>query len=127
MLFDQIKTPRGIRMFYESGNPVTGSREARHFFERSTMRFFGDTMRSYGITRLDGSLYLYRKATAIVNVFGRSTEAGREFFGAWRLDPKTYDLDGANRETKERLWRHLYQRRKPHSETRALKHWKVKR
>lgn len=57
-----------------------------HFFDRDTMKFFGDTMRSFGVRVIDGVTYLYRKPSARVNVFGTWKTAGRAFFGAWRVD-----------------------------------------
>jgi hypothetical protein len=91
MLYDQIKTPSDVRMFYMSRDCTS---EPRYFFSRDTMRFFGDTMRSYGIKRLDGVVYMYRKPSASVNVFGRTELAGsnNNFLSIWRLDPETYDL-----------------------------------
>ena len=56
-----------------------------YFFSRATMRFFGDRMSSYGTRTVDGQLYMYRKPGATVNVFGRATVAGRQFFNAWRV------------------------------------------
>jgi hypothetical protein len=91
MLYNEIKTPSNVRMFYESREAQT-----RYFFSRETMRFFGDTMRSFGVKRLGETVYLYRKPSASVNVFGRWTQAAENnnFLGIWRLDPETYDLDG---------------------------------
>lgn len=31
-----------------------------YFFERSTMKFFGDTMRSFAVRYIDGKVYLQR-------------------------------------------------------------------
>lgn len=81
-------TPSEIRYAYEHG----GSN--RHFFDRKTMRFFGDTMRSYGVRQIDGVVYLYRKPNVYVNVFGKWQVAGRAFFGAWRFDSVDGDLHG---------------------------------
>jgi len=41
-----IKTASDLRMFYEENNPDG------HFFDRQTMKCFGDTMRNYGICRV---------------------------------------------------------------------------
>jgi hypothetical protein len=82
--------------------------DSEHFFSRATMRFFGDTMRSYGTRTVDGQLYMYRKPSARVNVFGRSTMAGREFFGAWRVTENndgTVSLDRANDLEKSKVYR----------------------
>ncbi len=55
MLFDQIKTASNLKMFVESGTDS-------FFFTRSTMKFFGDTMRNYGIRhRTPGVIELYRR------------------------------------------------------------------
>jgi hypothetical protein len=91
MLYEQIKTPSDVRMFYMSKDNTS---EPRYFFTRETMRFFGDTMRSYGTKRISGTVYMYRKPSARVNVFGRSELAGsnNNFLSIWRLDPETYDL-----------------------------------
>lgn len=43
MLRTEIKTPSQLKSFVED----TGS----HFFDRSTMKFFGDTMRNFGLTK----------------------------------------------------------------------------
>ena len=56
MTFDQIKTPSNLKAFVEN-NPKTS-----HFFDRKTMKFFGDTMKNFGINRLEGGkVELYRK------------------------------------------------------------------
>lgn len=55
MLASQIKTASDLRQFVEA------SGHCPHFFTRETMRFFGDTMRNYGlrkpqpVTLYDGS------------------------------------------------------------------------
>lgn len=55
MLFAQIKTASNLKMFVESGTDS-------YFFTRSTMRFFGDTMRNYGVRHLTpGTIELYRR------------------------------------------------------------------
>ena len=88
-------TPHDIRYAYQTG----GSN--RHFFDRSAMKFFGDTMRSYGVRTVDGVVYMYRKPSARVNVFGKWKTAGREFFGLWCFDPETGDLHGIYDEAKK--------------------------
>ena len=56
MLATQIKTASDLRQFVEQTET--------HFFDRATMRFFGDTMRNYGlrqpqpVTLYDGSTVL---------------------------------------------------------------------
>lgn len=88
-------TPTNVRMFYESRRSTN---EPRYFFDRDTMRFFGDTMKSFGARRIDGKVYLYRKPSARVNVFGTWKTAGRDFFNAWHFDPETYDLHNCSTE-----------------------------
>lgn len=81
--------------------------DSEHFFSRETMRFFGDRMSSYGTRTIDGQLYMYRKPSAMVNVFGRWTRAGFEFFGAWRVSENkdgTVSLDRTTEEEKERVY-----------------------
>lgn len=61
MFKTQIKTPSDLKAFYEeeckAGNIIGG-----HFFKRETMRFFGDTMKNYGLRSYDESTWeLYRK------------------------------------------------------------------
>jgi hypothetical protein len=45
MLATQIKTASDLRMFIEEAG------HSPHFFERDTMRCFGDSMRNYGVRR----------------------------------------------------------------------------
>lgn len=44
MLASQIKTASQLRAFVEETES--------HFFDRASMRFFGDTMKNYGVRRL---------------------------------------------------------------------------
>ena len=46
MLASQIKTASDLRDFIEESG-----RES-HFFDRTTMRFFGDTMKNYGVCKV---------------------------------------------------------------------------
>ncbi len=46
MLANQIKTASDLKAFVESHNPDS------KFFTRETMKFFGDTMRNYGVRRV---------------------------------------------------------------------------
>lgn len=55
------------------------------FFDSKTMRFFGDTMKSFGVRTIDGKRVMFRKPGALVNVFGKWKHAGREYFGAWDI------------------------------------------
>lgn len=43
MKFHQIKTPSHLKQFVESGSDSK-------FFNRSTLKFFGDSMKNYGVT-----------------------------------------------------------------------------
>lgn len=103
-------TPYQVRDGYRPGR-------GRHFFDEDTMRFFGDTMDSYGVTSLNGQTFMYRKRDATVNVFGRVQRAGREFFGCWQIlfnetphPVSSLDLKSCDDDTKERVYNHLYER-----------------
>ena len=90
-------TPTQIKHAYETG-------DNGYFFTCDTMRFFGDTMRSFGARRINGVQYLYREPSARVNVFGTWKTAGREFFGAWKFDETTGDLDIVSDEIKDMIY-----------------------
>lgn len=45
MLASEIKTASDLRAFVESRGTDS------HFFDRKTMRFFGDTMKNYGVCK----------------------------------------------------------------------------
>lgn len=96
--------PAAVKQYYNA-NPNAG-----HFFDRDTMRFFGDTMRSFGCTEIDGQPYMYRKRTATVNVFGRYQQAGRDFFNAWKITEEKgrVDLACCGTEETEAVYQHLY-------------------
>lgn len=67
-------TPAAIR----AAVVATGS----HFFDRDTMRFFGDTMRNFGaFTDERGRVILYRKKWVKHGLDGR-----------WLYNPATHDL-----------------------------------
>ena len=110
MLYDQIKTPSNVRMFYEGGDPQGCNMSERFFFSRATMKFFGDTMRSFGVKRIAGDVYLYRKPDAAVNVFGTWRRAGSDinFLTIRRLDPVTYDLDHVSKDSNPAIWKAIY-------------------
>lgn len=58
MLWEDIKTASDLKRFVENGS------NDPYFFTRDTMRFFGDTMRNYGIRWHDhkgGIVELYRR------------------------------------------------------------------
>lgn len=80
------------------------------FFSRSTMRFFGDKMTSFGVRTFDGKRVLYRKPNAMVNVFGTWKRAGREFASCWiieRVSDEAVDITPVNSEFKERFFNSL--------------------
>ena len=56
-----------------------------HFFDPETMKWFGDEMSSFDTIELDGDLYMFRKPSAYVNVFGTRKRAGRDYFNAWEV------------------------------------------
>lgn len=76
--FDQIKTPSQLKGFVNN----SGS----YYFERKTMKFFGDTMRNYGIRKIiiDGVLIieLYRK---------KPVKNGLKTSSFWQLKEGTKD------------------------------------
>jgi len=77
------------------------------FFDRKTMRFFGDTMRSFGIRHLDGKTYIYRKPVAYVNApFSGRVKAEKNFFGCWEVvcNSDGVDISAVSQETKERIY-----------------------
>ena len=77
---DRIKTASDVKHYLS---------EESHFFDRGTMRFFGDTMASFAVRRIDGRVIMYRKPSARVNVFGKVQVAGRTFFNCYEvvIDP----------------------------------------
>jgi hypothetical protein len=64
-----------------------------YFFERKTMKFFGDKMTSFGVKTVNGKRYMYRKPSAKINVFGTWKTAGKDFFNAWEIIPKIDHLE----------------------------------
>lgn len=48
-------TPSELKRKYQEANPDG------HYFDRATMRFFGDTMRNYGVRRYGSGWELYRR------------------------------------------------------------------
>lgn len=48
MLANEIKTASNLRMFVESNG------QSPYFFTRKTMKFFGDTMKNYGVRKVVG-------------------------------------------------------------------------
>jgi len=73
-------TPADIKRNYNANN-------CGHFFDRDSMKWFGDTMRSFAVIVIDDVTYLYRKPTATVNVFGTRKTAGRQFFNCYEVMP----------------------------------------
>ena len=80
-----------------------------YFFSRKTMKFFGDTMSSFGIRTIDGKRFMYRKPTAKVCVFGTWKIAGKAFFNAWEIVPKSDHvvLEIVSDEMKELIYNRL--------------------
>ena len=76
----QKPTVAEVKAAYERSQGEDG-----HFFDRDTMGFFGDTMKSFAVHRDGDDFYLYRKPSARVNVFGKWKTAGRDFFGVWKI------------------------------------------
>ena len=101
MTYVKKPTPADIRAAVSIG-------DASHFFDRATMKFFGDTMRSFGTiqswSKSDGGTadkpvtFLYRKPSASVNVFGTIKKAGQEHFNIWKFEPATGDLRNVSSE-----------------------------
>lgn len=81
-----------------------------HFFDRASMKWFGDTMSSFGVRNVTVTSdnrdpkpddvaalakwspfvvrdirVMYRKPSAMVNVFGKRELANRDYFGAWEI------------------------------------------
>ena len=84
-----VPTPANIKRDYLDN-------DSGPFFDRSTMEFFGDKMSSFGTTCIADEIYLYRKPTASVNVFGKTKTAGREFFNAWHWDGESSTLSSCS-------------------------------
>ena len=97
-----IWTPAAIRQAYQR------CADSGHFFDRATMRWFGDTMRSFGSTNFNGAVFMYRKRTASVNAFGTSKAAGREFFNAWAWDSDSCELSCCDLATTDAVFAKLY-------------------
>jgi len=51
----KIKTPTIYDIKY-----ATQEKEP-HFFDRQTLKFFGDTMKNFGVFQEDGEIFIYRK------------------------------------------------------------------
>ena len=95
-----VKTASDIKHALPSDN---------YFFERGTMRFFGDKMSSFGVRTIDGIRVMYRKPSARVNVFGTWKQTGRDFFNAWEIVPKQdhLDLNLLNEDQTEKIYNSL--------------------
>lgn len=82
-----------------------------YFFSRSTMRFFGDKMTSFGVRTFEGKRILYRKPTAYVKTpFSGIQQAGKTFFSCWEVKPKneeTVDISPVSDEFKNRFYNSL--------------------
>lgn len=58
------------------------SQEAeKYFFSRDTMKFFGDTMRNFGVFQDNGKIFIHRKKPV-----------KRGLTGTWLFNPKTGSL-----------------------------------
>jgi hypothetical protein len=86
----------------KSASDVKYALKDSHFFDRKTMKFFGDKMSSFGIRTINGKRYMYRKPSAKVNVFGTWKTAGFDFFNAWEIVPKIDHLELKIVSTKEK-------------------------
>lgn len=96
--YASLKTSSDVKYWYERMESELGT-SARHFFDRATMRFFGDTMRSFGVRRIGETVYMYRKPGARVNCFGTWRTVVSDvanFGGVWRVDPEDFDLHGVH-------------------------------
>lgn len=51
----EIKTPSDLKYYHELNNPNSA------FFSRKTMKFFGDTMKNYGIRTHANAVELFRR------------------------------------------------------------------
>lgn len=76
-----------------------------HWFDDSTMAFFGDTMASFQVFQDRGKILFYRRPSATVNVFGRTERVGFDatFFGVYEFDPDTGDIDRADDDDRENV------------------------
>lgn len=74
-------TPSELKRKYQEANPDG------HYFDRSTMRFFGDTMQNYGVRRYGSGWELYRRNPV------KEGFSGSEYFTAdFRLTRKPASL-----------------------------------
>lgn len=81
-----------------------------YFFSRSTMKFFGDTMASFGVRTFGGKRILYRKPSAYVRTFTGIQQAGKTFFSCWEIKPKNeseIDISPVSEELKETFYNSL--------------------
>lgn len=104
-----IYTNDTIKQVRNASDVKHALREDNHFFNRSTMRFFGDTLASFGVRTVNGKRYIYRKPTAKVNAFGKWKTAGREFFSAWEIVPKHdhVELRHVDKSEKEKVYQSI--------------------
>jgi hypothetical protein len=81
-----------------------------YFFSRSTMKFFGDKMSSFGVRTFEGKRILYRKPSAYVRTFTGIQQAGKTFFSCWEIKPKNeseIDICPVSEELKETFYNTL--------------------
>ncbi len=81
-----------------------------HFWDRNTMRFFGDKVSSFTCMTLLNVRYMYRKPSAWVSVFGERKKADKAHFNVWEVvvtsDGLHYDLLPVSKVTQD----HIYER-----------------
>lgn len=88
-------TPAKVRSEYIARNHG-------HYFDRSTMRFFGDTMKSFGCRMFEGKPVWYRKLLSPINVFGRLKLSGiNEVNPRWVNDD--FDFECMDDESEKRF------------------------
>ena len=74
-----------------------------HFFDRETMKFFGDKMGSFRVAQHYGVTYVYRHPDAMVSIFGKVQRAGMEHFTVWEVK-EDGSLSSVNAEARELVW-----------------------
>lgn len=57
-----------------------------YFFSRETMRFFGDTMKSFGVRNVDGRVFVYRRK------YGRRLDI-KGINSIWEFSPQGGDIN----------------------------------
>ncbi len=75
-----------------------------HFFDRDSMRFFGDRMSSFRTVAIGDAVYMYRRPDATVRTFRGERTAGRDFFGAWKWDAETCNLSSCGNDETQAVY-----------------------